>query len=558
MLRALNIRDFVIVDRIDLEFGAGFTALTGETGAGKSILIDALAMVLGGRGDAAVVRQGAEKAEISAEFDVARLPPLKRWLADNDLAGDADTYLARRVIDSGGRSRAFINGRTVTAAQLREAGEHLVDIHGQHEHQSLLRSASQRVLLDAYAGLHETAAAVAGAWRQWQDLRSQLVALETDAAAFAAEREQLEWQVRELDALKFGVGEWDELVAEHARLAHAQSLVEGAQFAMDTLSDGDNSGVAQLSAVASRLNHLLEYDARLKEIIELLASAQAQAQEAVYMLRDYQQRLDLDPRRFHEVEQRMNAVHASARKFRVTPETLPDALVRAKERLQQLAGSLDVETVRAREAGAREDYLAAARKLGAGRRKAAKKLAEKVSAAMQTLAMAGGSFEIALTELAEGNSSGLEQVEFLVAAHKGTLPRPLAKVASGGELSRISLAIQTVASEIAQVPTLIFDEVDAGIGGRVAEIVGHMLKELGARHQVMCVTHLPQVAASADRQWQVTKAAADGKVASRVNVLDGAQRIEEIARMLGGVKITDTTRKHAAEMLGNSEQSGNG
>ena len=558
MLRALNIRDFVIVDRIDLEFGAGFTALTGETGAGKSILIDALAMVLGGRGDAAVVRQGAEKAEISAEFDVARLPPLKRWLADNDLAGDADTYLARRVIDSGGRSRAFINGRTVTAAQLREAGEHLVDIHGQHEHQSLLRSASQRVLLDAYAGLHETAAAVAGAWRQWQDLRSQLVALETDAAAFAAEREQLEWQVRELDALKFGVGEWDELVAEHARLAHAQSLVEGAQFAMDTLSDGDNSGVAQLSAVASRLNHLLEYDARLKEIIELLASAQAQAQEAVYMLRDYQQRLDLDPRRFHEVEQRMNAVHASARKFRVTPETLPDALVRAKERLQQLAGSLDVDTLRSRAAGAREDYLAAARKLGAGRRKAAKKLAEKVSAAMQTLAMAGGSFEIALTELAEGNSSGLEQVEFLVAAHKGTLPRPLAKVASGGELSRISLAIQTVASEIAQVPTLIFDEVDAGIGGRVAEIVGHMLKELGARHQVMCVTHLPQVAASADRQWQVTKAAADGKVASRVNVLDGAQRIEEIARMLGGVKITDTTRKHAAEMLGNSEQSGNG
>ena len=558
MLRALNIRDFVIVDRIDLEFGAGFTALTGETGAGKSILIDALAMVLGGRGDAAVVRQGAEKAEISAEFDVARLPPLKRWLADNDLAGDADTYLARRVIDSGGRSRAFINGRTVTAAQLREAGEHLVDIHGQHEHQSLLRSASQRVLLDAYAGLHETAAAVAGAWRQWQDLRSQLVAIETDAAAFAAEREQLEWQVRELDALKFGVGEWDELVAEHARLAHAQSLVEGAQFAMDTLSDGDNSGVAQLSAVASRLNHLLEYDARLKEIIELLASAQAQAQEAVYMLRDYQQRLDLDPRRFHEVEQRMNAVHASARKFRVTPETLPDALVRAKERLQQLAGSLDVETVRAREAGAREDYLAAARKLGAGRRKAAKKLAEKVSAAMQTLAMAGGSFEIALTALAAGTLNGLEQVEFLVAAHKGTLPRPLAKVASGGELSRISLAIQTVASEIAQVPTLIFDEVDAGIGGRVAEIVGHMLKELGARHQVMCVTHLPQVAASADRQWQVTKAAADGKVASRVNVLDGAQRIEEIARMLGGVKITDTTRKHAAEMLGNSEQSGNG
>ena len=558
MLRALNIRDFVIVDRIDLEFGAGFTALTGETGAGKSILIDALAMVLGGRGDAAVVRQGAEKAEISAEFDVARLPPLKRWLADNDLAGDADTYLARRVIDSGGRSRAFINGRTVTAAQLREAGEHLVDIHGQHEHQSLLRSASQRELLDAYAGLQDAAAAVAGAWRRSQDLRGQLAALETDALTFAAEREQLEWQVRELDALKFGAGEWHDLVAEHARLAHAQSLVEGAQFAMDTLSDGDNSGVTQLSAAASRLNHLVEYDARLKDIIDLLASAQAQAQEAVYMLRDYQQRLDLDPRRFQEVEQRLNAVHASARKFRVTPETLPEALARAQARLQELAGSLDVDALRSRAAGAREDFLAAARKLSAGRRKAAKKFAEKVSAAMQTLAMAGGSFEIALTELAEGNSSGLEQIEFLVAAHKGTAPRPLAKVASGGELSRISLAIQTAGSEIAQVPALIFDEVDAGIGGRVAEIVGHMLKNLGTRHQVMCVTHLPQVAAAADQQWQVTKTAADGKVASRVNVLDKAERIEEIARMLGGVKITDTTRKHAAEMLGNTEQSGNG
>ena len=550
MLRALNIKDFVIVDRVDLEFGAGFTALTGETGAGKSILIDALAMVLGGRGDAAVVRQGAEKAEISADFDVARLKPLQQWLADNDLAGEDDTYLVRRVIDSGGRSRAFINGRTVTAAQLREAGEHLVDIHGQHEHQSLLRAASQRGLLDAYAGLDDAAAEVAGAWRQWQDVRSQLTALETNRAAFAAEREQLEWQAREIEALKFGADEWSELVAEHARLAHAQSLIEGAQYAMDTLSDGDNSSVTQLSAVAARLNHLLEYDARLKDIMDVIAGAQAQAQEAVYMLRDYQQRLDPDPRRFQEVEQRLDAVHACARKFRVTPETLPDALAQARGRLQELAGSFDVEASRGREAAAREAYFAAAGKLSAGRKKAAQKLAAKVSTAMQTLAMAGGSFEIALTPLAEGNAGGLEQIEFLVAAHKGVAPRPLAKVASGGELSRISLAISAVASEIAQVPTLIFDEVDAGIGGGVAEIVGRMLKQLGKQHQVMCVTHLPQVAASADRQWQVTKTAANGKVASRVNVLGDAERIEEIARMLGGVKITATTRQHAAEMLG--------
>ena len=550
MLRALNITDFVIVDRAELEFGAGFTALTGETGAGKSILIDALALVLGERADASVVRQGAEKAEISAEFDIAHATLLKRWLADNDLAGDDDGYLVRRSIDSGGRSRAFINGRSATAAQLREAGEHLVDIHGQHEHQSLLRGAAQRGLLDAYAGLEDAVAGVAAAWRAWQELRSQLAALETNAVAFAAEREELEWKVRELDQLKFSLDEWHETNAEHARLAHAQSLIEGAQYAMDALSEGDNSSVTLLSAVGSKLNHVLGYDARLKDIIDVVASAQAQAQEAVYMLRDYQQRLDIDPTRFKEVEQRLDAVHASARKFRITPETLPDALDTARARLGQLGGSLDVESLRQRVKEAHSAYAASAGKLSAGRKKAAKKLAEKVTAAMQTLAMAGGSFEIALSALAEGTAHGLEQIEFLVSAHKGIAPRPLAKVASGGELSRISLAIQTVASEIAQVPTLIFDEVDAGIGGRVAEIVGQMLKKLGEAHQVMCVTHLPQVAASADHQWQVTKAAANGKVASRVNILGNSERVEEIARMLGGVKITETTRKHAAEMLG--------
>ncbi len=555
MLRALSIRDFVIVDRMDLEFDGGFTVLTGETGAGKSILIDALAMVLGERSDAGIVRQGAGKCEISAEFEISGLGPLQRWLADNDLAGDIDSCLLRRVIDSGGRSRAFINGRAVTLAQLREAGEHLVDIHGQHEHQSLLRAAAQRGLLDAYAELCDAAAAVAAAWQRRQDLRRQLDALETNAAAIAAEREQLEWQVRELEVLEFDPGEWQELLAEHACLAHAQSLIEGAQYAMETLSEGDNSGVTQLVAVASRLDNLLEYDTRLKEIIDIVASAQAQAQEAVYMLRDYQQRLELDPQRLREVEQRLDAVHTSARKYRVTPELLQEALARARQRLDELGGSSDVVTVRKREAEAQAVYLAVAKKLSVGRVQAAQELAEKVTAAMQTLALAGARFEIALNPLAEGNASGLEQIEFLVSAHQGITPRPLAKVASGGELSRISLAIQTVTSEIAQVPTLIFDEVDAGIGGRVAEIVGRMLKNLGNKHQVMCVTHLPQVAASADQQWQVTKTAANGRVLSHATVLWDKQRVEEIARMLGGAKITETTRRHAAEMLGHASQS---
>ena len=456
--------------------------LTGETGAGKSILIDALAMVLGERGDAAWSCGRARKRPRSAPNSRSRAQQtLKRWLADNDLAGDDDACLVRRVIDSGGRSRAFINGRSVTLAQLREAGEYLVDIHGQHEHQSLLRAAAQRALLDAYAGLGENAAAVAGAWRGWQDTRQQLGTLETNAAAFAAEREQLEWQVRELDALKFSADEWQELLAEHARLAHAQSLIEGAQYAMDALSEGDNSSVTQLVAVSSRLARLLEYDARLKEIVDVIASAQAQAQEAVYMLRDYQQRLDLDPQRFKQVEQRLDAVHTSARKYRVTPETLPETLARAQARLEQLGDAATSQPCASVKAAAHAAYLADAQKLSAGRKKAAKNCPEKVTAAMQTLAMAGGSFEAALNPLAEGNSNGLEQIEFLVSAHNGIAPRPLAKVASGGELSRISLAIQTVASEIAQVPTLIFDEVDAGIGGRVAEIVGQMLKKLGRK-----------------------------------------------------------------------------
>ena len=550
VLRALNICDFVIVDRMELEFGDGFTALTGETGAGKSILIDALAMVLGERGDAGVVRQDADKSEISAEFDIGALKSLQRWLTASDLAGDDGMCLVRRVIERGGRSRAFINGRSVPLAQLREAGEYLVDIHGQHEHQSLLRAAAQRALLDAYAGLDGAVDAVATAWRRWQDARRQLALLETNAAAFAAEREQLEWQARELEGLNFSADEWQELQAEHTRLAHAQSLIEGAQYAMDALSENDNSGVTQLAAVGSRLNHLLEYDVRLKEIIEVVASAQAQAQEAVYMLRDYQQRLDIDPQRFRQVEQRLDAVHASARKYRVAPEALADTLARARERLAQMGVSGDLTAMSKREAEAGAAYFEVAKLLSAARRKAAKKLSEKVTEAMQTLAMAGGSFEIALNPLAEGGAGGLEQIEFLVAAHKGMVPAPLAKVVSGGELSRISLAIQTVASEVAQVPTLIFDEVDAGIGGRVAEIVGQMLRKLGRKHQVMCVTHLPQVAASADQQWQVTKTAGNSKVLSHVTALDDKQRVEEIARMLGGVKITETTRKHAAEMLG--------
>jgi DNA repair protein RecN (Recombination protein N) len=549
MLRTLSIRDFVIVDRLELEFSPGFTVLTGETGAGKSILIDALAMVLGERADAVVVRGGAERAEVSAQFDVGRQGGLMRWLADNDLEGDDDALLVRRVIETSGRSRGFLNGRAATLAQLREAGEFLVEIHGQHQHQSLVRPAARRELLDGYGDLGASAAKVAELYRAWQQRLASRAALETNAAAFAAERERLEWQVRELDGLRVRADEWTELTAEHARLAHAASLIEGAQSGVEALAESEGSTLAQLSAVVAKLQGLVEHDARLQEIVALLGSARIELQEAAHALRRYAERVDLDPGRLRQAEQRMDAIHGAARKYRVRPEELPARLEEARARLAEMGAGGDVEALRKLEEEAHAACLAEGRKLTAGRKRAAKKLSDEVSAQLQVLAMDGGRFEAALVPASEVTAHGMESVEFLVAAHKGMTPQPLAKVASGGELSRLSLAIQSVTTRVAQVPTLVFDEVDAGIGGRVAEIVGKMLKRLGGGHQVMCITHLPQVAATADRQWQVTKTTANGKVLSRVAPLEGSDRVEEIARMLGGVKITETTRRHAAEML---------
>jgi DNA repair protein RecN (Recombination protein N) len=511
-------------------------------------------MVLGERADAAVVRAGAERAEVSAEFEIAPQGELARWLAENDMGGDGDALLMRRVIESSGRSRGFLNGRAATLAQLREAGEFLVDIHGQHQHQSLVRAAAQRELLDGYGDLGATAARVAELYRAWQQRRASRAAVETNAAAFAAERERLEWQVRELDGLRMRADEWTELTAEHARLAHAASLIEGAQMGIEALADNEASTLAQLDAVVGKLGGLVEHDVRLQEIVALLESARIELQEATHALRRYAERVDLDPARLRQAEQRMDALHGAARKYHVQPEDLPAKLEEARARLAKMGESGDLAELRRLEEEAHAACLAEAKKLSTGRKRAAKKLSEEVSAQMQVLAMEGGRFEAALTPGAEATAHGLEDVEFLVAAHKAMTPLPIAKVASGGELSRLSLAIQSVTTRVAQVPTLVFDEVDAGIGGRVAEIVGKMLKRLGGRHQVMCITHLPQVAATADRQWQVTRMTANGKVLSRVAPLEGADRVEEIARMLGGVKITETTRRHAAEMLKGGER----
>ena len=555
MLRFLNIQDFIIVDRMEMEFVPGFTVLTGETGAGKSILIDALSLALGERGDAGEVRNGSKRAEISAEFDVSKSPELVDWLRENDLEGHGDddnVCLMRRVIEIGGRSRGFINGRPATLQQLRTAGEKLVDIHGQHEHQSLLRSEAQRDLLDAFSGSRELAQAVATGYRRWQSLQQRRMTWEQNAATFVREREQLELQNRELSALNFSPDEWQTLQVDHSRLSHSASLLEAVQACLEIMSEGESASLAQINSITSRLNGLLQYDTNLKDVLDMLESAQIQLQEVVYELGHYQQRLDLDPQRLQEMEERLSVVHAAARKYRVAPDELPNLLKTVTERLEEFSQDGDVEAMAKEEAIARDVYLKLAKKLSVVRNGAARKLTEQVTAAMQTLAMEGGKFAVTQISLEQGNAHGMEQIEFQVSPHQGLPLRPLAKVVSGGELSRISLAIQVITSKVSAASTLIFDEVDAGIGGRVAEIVGGLLKKLGTERQVMCVTHLAQVASAGDQQWQVVKSGdpTNGEnILSRITVLKNQERVEEIARMLGGVKITETTRKHAAEML---------
>lgn len=548
MLRRLTIRDFVLVDRLELDFAHGFGALTGETGAGKSILVDALAFALGERADTGLIRHGAERTEVSAEFDLEGLPAATDWLRERDLDA-AEGLLLRRVLDTGGRSRAYLNGSPVTVQQLREVAESLVDIHGQHAHQSLLRSDAQRALLDSHAGLKTLLDDVAAAWRAWREANSLLDAATSGAAALAEERDQLQWQVRELEVLGYAADEWEQLNVEHKRLANAARLLEAARFSLEVLVEGESACEEQIEAAASRIDDLVEYDPALAEVGASLHSAQAELAEAVSVLRRYADRVDLDPRRLNEVESRIDAVLGCARKYRTVPEELPELMARWQGRLSVIGETADIPALEAKVRVARQHYEALAEKLSKRRTAAAVALGKDVSKIMQQLALAGGRFEVALVPLAGGSVNGNEQVEFRISGLSGGESRNLAKVVSGGELSRISLAIQVVTSQAASVPTLIFDEVDVGIGGGVAEVVGRLLRELGAERQVLCVTHLPQVAARANWQWQVSKRAQNGEVRSRVVPLDEAGRVEELARMLGGVEITAITRQHAREML---------
>lgn len=545
MLRALHIRDFVIVTEAEINFETGFTVFSGETGAGKSILIDALALTLGERADSSVLRSGAARAEISAVFDVP--PELTRWLAEHDLS-DEDALVLRRVVDAQGRSRGYINGSAVTIAQLREVGEYLVDIHGQHAHQSLLHTESQRDMVDAHGGHQALRQQVALAWKALRKVERQLTLSEQDATALNAAREKLEWQLGELDRLSLGATEWEEVSAEQTRLANAQSLLDGAALALGCLDENEDSAHHQIVAALQKIAQLLRHDSALQAVHESLESARISVSEAVSDLNAYLSRVELDPERLAIVDERMRNIFDIARKFKTEPEQLYARHTALRQEQEALSASADIETLRATAAVLKAEYETHAIALTTARRKAAIDLGKQVSKAMQTLAMEGGQFNVSLSD-GPASAHGQDMVEFLVAGHAGTTPKPLAKVASGGELARISLALSVIASRAARVPTLIFDEVDSGIGGAVAEVVGNLLRELGLRHQVLCVTHLPQVAARGQQHFQVSKQQTKGVTESSIAKLDDRARIEEVARMLGGIKITPTTLKHAQELL---------
>ena len=550
MLAALTIRNLAVAESIDLEFAPGMTVLTGETGAGKSILVDAIGLVLGDRTDNNMIRAGSDRAEIGATFRVGELPAVQAWLEQHAIAHDGECLL-RRVLVRDGRSRAFINGSPASIADLAAIGEHLLDIHGQHAHQSLTRRAYQRELLDAYGGHQALATEVAGAYRELRDLRRRLADLRHAADERVSRLDLLRFQTEELAALDLRPGEWETLEAEHRRLTHAGEARERTARLLALLydEDGTESGLQQATRL---LEELVGIDPSLGNSLQMVQSALIEIQEVAPALRQYAEAVEIDPRRLQAVEERIGTIHALARKYRVRPEELPahlDAL-----RLE-LSGLDDADEVIARlveaETTARARYRELAARLRTAREQAARHLGREITASLQTLNMQGGRFSVRLPALAlaDAAAQGTERPEFHVTANPGQPEQPLSEVASGGELSRISLAIQVAAAECSQIPTLIFDEVDVGIGGGVAEIVGRLLRRIGATRQVLCVTHLPQVAAQAHQQLRVTKRQQAGETRVLVETLDTSARVEELARMLGGVKITRQTRAHAREML---------
>ncbi len=543
-LKRLALRDFVIVSELELELAIGFSVLTGETGAGKSILIDALQLVTGGRADVGAVREGASRTDVSAEFDTSAA--IDAWL---DGAGfDANGgLLLRRTVDTQGKSRAWINGSAATATQLRELGEQLLDIHGQHAWQSLTRPEAVRRLLDAYAGLDT--ATMSQLWQGWRQAQAALTQAQAAQATLQTERERLAWQIGELDKLAPGADEWDELNTEHGRLSNAQALLDAANGAVQSLDEEEHSAVHALHHACQLLQQQEQVEPVFKGLAEVLASSLAQVEDTVHSLRAYLRRTELDPQRLAELDERLSLWMSLARRYRRDPADLPALLTQWLQELKQLDAAADLATLEAAEQRAQQLYQQEARRISQARAKAAPQLARAITQAMQGLGMQGGQFEVALTASAQAMQHGLEDVGFLVAGHAGSTPRPVNKVASGGELSRMALAIAVTTSQLGTAQTLIFDEVDAGVGGAVAETVGRLMQQLGQDRQVLAVTHLPQVAACADHHLVVAKQLTGGATLSSVSPVQGEQRVGEVARMLGGERLSDTTLAHAREML---------
>ena len=544
-LKNISLRDFVIVHELALDLDAGFTVLTGETGAGKSILIDALQLALGSRADAGVVREGAQRCEISATFDAPA--SLAGWLDQAGFASD-DELLLRRTIDAQGKSRAWINGSPATATQLREIADLLVDIHGQHAWQSLTRPDAVRGLLDAYAGLSTQALLLA--WQGWRAAHKALIDAREAQDSLQRERERLAWQIGEIDKLAPGADEWDELNTQHSRLSNVQSLRDAVQTAVDALQEADDNAAALLGRALAALQNQEHIEPEFRGLTEVLGSALAQVEDAVHSLNGYARHAELEPQRLAELDERLALWVSLARRYKRTPAELPELLAAWRAELQKLDAAADLAGLEKAEQSAKTAYMDEARAVSKARTKAAPQLAKAITQAMQGLGMQGGKFEVALAKLEQPAQHGLEQAEFLVAGHSGSTPRAVGKVASGGELSRIALAIAVTTSQLGQAQTLIFDEVDSGVGGAVAETVGRLMKQLGKDRQVMAVTHLPQVAACADQHLMVAKRSDEGQTASTVEAVHGEQRVAEVARMLGGEKLSSTTLAHAKEMLG--------
>ena len=550
-LRHISLRDFVIVRELDLNLSQGFSVLTGETGAGKSILIDALQLALGERSDASVVREGATRCEVTAEFDC---PPQAHAVLEDAGFEISDTLLLRRSVDAQGKSRAWVNGSQATATQLRALGEMLLDIHGQHAWQSLTRPEAVRGLLDAYAGLSTDA--LKTAWHAWRQAQQAVQTARNAQDSLSREQERLAWQIGELDKLAPASDEWEELNAQHTRLSHAQALIDAGQLALGAL-DGDESSrlgaetgaLGLLSKAIGSLQDQSHVEPEFQSMVDVLQSSLAQAEDAAHSLQSYLRKTDLDPDRLNELDQRMSQWLSLARRYKRPPEELAALLSGWKQELNALEAASDLEGLEAQEKAASQAYQKEAKKLSQQRKKAAPKLAQAVTQAMQNLGMQGGRFEVSLIGLEQAAQHGLEDIQFLVAGHAGSTPRPVGKVASGGELSRIALAIAVTTSELGEAGTLIFDEVDSGVGGAVAETVGRLMKQLGVHRQVLAVTHLPQVASCADHHLLVSKTSAKEGVSSSVTPIAGEQRVTEIARMLGGEKLSATTLAHAREML---------